>query len=65
MTRDHANATAHVGAPKRDSGQADLSLTTPSGFGGGTTLHWQVITYDPANLTVPLEVSNVESVIYL
>ena len=54
-----------TGAIANSGGQADLSLTTPVGFGGATALHWQAITYDPGNLTAPLETSNVESIIYL
>jgi hypothetical protein len=60
-----ANLVYFTTVTANSGGQADMPLTTPTGFGGGTTLHWQAITYDPANLTVPLEVSNVASVFYL
>lgn len=45
-----------------DTGTAVLNLTMPAGLTPGTFLYWQLVTYDPANLSVPLEVSNVRSV---
>lgn len=46
-------------------GETILPITAPVGFGGGARLHWQVVSYDQSNVTFPVEVSNVGSVLHL
>jgi hypothetical protein len=41
-------------------GEAAISLTAPGTLPPGLKLYWQAVTYDPANIVLPLEVSDVQ-----
>ena len=44
-------------------GDATLDITMPMGAPSGSFLHWQLVTYDPAQLSLPVETSNTQSVV--
>jgi hypothetical protein len=48
-----------VTAPCGSNGAASLNVTLPTTAPPGLVLHWQALTLDPANPTLPLETSNV------
>jgi len=52
-----------VNLPAGIDGSANIDITMPTGLQPGTFLYWQLVTYDPLNITVPLEVSNSASVV--
>jgi len=52
-----------VGLVADTKGEAKLNITMPSGLGAGTFLYWQLVTYDPSSLSLPLETSNFGSVV--
>lgn len=52
-----------IGMVADTKGEATLSLTMPAGMTPGTFLYWQLVTYNPSALSLPLEVSNYMAVI--
>ena len=44
------------------SGDATLTVAMPMSAPSGSFLHWQLATYDPTQLTIPVETSNVKAV---
>lgn len=52
-----------VTLPAGNNGAANLDVAMPTGLQLGTFLYWQLVTYDPLSITVPLEVSNVATVV--